>query len=197
MKKIVYVLIIVAVVLGGALLFQSESRKSIFTEKLGDMTLARYETGEAAAKQISVMYGLKDIPFAKGYSAVYRNGKGSMWIYVVEAPDHNIANDAFNMMNSMLGGSTGHEEHEFSGDVGQTDTHKGHENPDNANFTTPVKVDIMELVKPDVYMMNANNVYNYYYLKMDYRMGRVYWIIFNSPDRDYQLEMVKQAILLI
>ncbi|HEY9204612.1 MAG TPA: hypothetical protein VIO58_01725 [Candidatus Methanoperedens sp.] len=60
--------------------------KSIFTEKLGDMTLTAYETKDAAATG--------------------RNG--TMRIWVAEPPDHNIANDAFNSMNSMLGGSTGH-----------------------------------------------------------------------------------------
>ncbi|MDL5503331.1 MAG: hypothetical protein QSU88_08945, partial [Candidatus Methanoperedens sp.] len=73
-----------------------------------------------AAKQVSAMYGLKDIPLAKAYSAVYTSKKGTMRIWVAEAPDHNIANDAYNSMNSMLGGKSGHEGHEYSGDVGQT-----------------------------------------------------------------------------
>ncbi len=65
MKKI-YIVIIVAAVLAVSFLYMSDSRKSIFTERLGDMTLTRYETGEAASRQISNMYGLKDIPLAKG-----------------------------------------------------------------------------------------------------------------------------------
>ncbi|MCZ7393819.1 MAG: hypothetical protein ABOK23_05965 [Candidatus Methanoperedens sp.] len=161
------------------------------------MTLTRYETGEAAAQQISNMYGLKEIPLAKAYSAVYRSSNGTMRIWVAEAPDHNTANDAFNAMNSMLGGSTGHEGHEYSGDVGQTDSHKGHGNAGMMNGTIPVKVDIIEFVKPDVYMMKANNAINYYYFKMDYRLGRVYWIIFDSPDTGYQLSIVKQAVMNI
>ncbi|VVB85930.1 Uncharacterised protein [uncultured archaeon] len=156
MKK-VHIVIIVAAVLVISFIFLSDSKKSIFTEKPGDMTLIRYETGEAAAQQISSMYGLKDIPLEKAYSAVYRSKNGIMRIWVAEAPDHNTANDAFNAMNSMLGGSTGHEGHEYSGDVGQTDSHKGHGDAGMINGTKPTKVDIMEFVKPDVYMMKANN----------------------------------------
>lgn len=196
MKK-VYIIIIVAVVLAVAFLYSSDAKKSIFTEKVGDMTLTRYATGETAAQQISSMYGLKDIPLAKAYSAAYTSRNGTMRIWVAEAPDHNVANDAFNAMNSMLGGSTGHEGHEYSGDVGQTDSHKGHGDAGmmNDNFTKPVKLDIMEFVKPEVYMMNANNANNYYYFKMNYNMGRVYWIIFDSPDIDYQISIVKQAVM--
>ncbi|MCX9076140.1 MAG: hypothetical protein OIN88_16065 [Candidatus Methanoperedens sp.] len=191
------IVIVLTAVLAASFLYVSDSRKSIFTERLGDMTLTRYETGEVAAQQISNMYGLKEIPLAKGYSAVYRGNKATMRIWVAEAPDHNIANDAFNAMNSMLGGSTGHEEHEYSGDVGQTDSHKSHSDAGmmNDNFTRPVKLDIMEFVKPEVYMMNANNAVNYYYFKMNYNMGRVYWIIFDSPDMGYQLSIVKQAVM--
>ncbi|MFZ3058135.1 MAG: hypothetical protein WA102_00225 [Candidatus Methanoperedens sp.] len=198
MKK-VYIVIIVAALLAVSFLYLSDSRKSLFTERLGDMTLTRYETGEVAAQQISNMYGLKDIPLAKGYSAVYSGRNGTMRIWVAEAPDHNAANDAFNAMNSMLGGSTGHEAHEFSGDVGQTESHKDHENTDmmNNTFSKPSKVDIMELVKPEVYMMQSNNLYNYYFLKMDYRMGRVYWISFDYPDEGYRKAMIRQAILNI
>ncbi len=196
MKKI-YIIIIVVAVLAVTFLYPSGAKKSIFTEKVGDMTLTRYETGEAAAQQISSMYGLKEIPLAKAYSAVYKSSKGTMRIWAVEAPDHNAANDAFNAMNSMFGGSTGHEEHEYSGDVGQTDSHKSHSDAGmmNDNFTKPVKLDIMEFVKPEVYMMNANNAVNYYYFKMNYNMGRVYWIIFDSPDMDYQISIVKQAVM--
>ncbi|NJD77722.1 MAG: hypothetical protein FIB08_11615 [Candidatus Methanoperedens sp.] len=194
MKKI-YIVIIVAAVLSVSFLYLSDSRKSIFTERLGDMTLARYETGEVAAQQISNMYGLKDIPLAKAYSAEYRSRNATMRIWVAEAPDHNIANDAFNEMNSGLGASTGHEGHEYSGDVGQTESHKGHSDNDMGNNTKPVKVDVMEFVKPEVYMIIANNAYNYYYFKMDYKMGRVYWIIFDSPDTGYQMSIVKQAVI--
>ncbi len=195
MKKI-YFLIIVAIAMAMAIyLFPSEAKKSIFTEKVGDMTLIRYETGEVAAKQISGMYGLKDIPLAKAYSAVYKSNKGTMRIWVAEAPDHNIANDAYNSMNSMLGGKSGHEGHEYSGDVGQTDSHAGHnENIMNNNFTEPVKLDITEFAVPEVFMMNIYNTNNYYYFKMNYNMGRVYWIIFDSPDMDYQVSIVKQAV---
>jgi hypothetical protein len=198
MKKF-YIIIVVAAVLVVSFLYLSDSRKSIFTERLGDMTLTRYETGEAAAQQISNMYGLKEIPLAKAYSAVYRSNNGTMRIWVAEAPDHNTANDAFNAMNSMLGGSTGHEGHEYSGDVGQTDSHKGHGDAGimNDSFTKPVKVDIVEFVKPDVYIMKANNAINYCYFKMDYRMGRVYWIIFDSQDTGYQLSIMKQAVMNI
>jgi hypothetical protein len=193
------IVIIVAALLAASFLYISDSRKGIFTGRLGDMTLVRYETGEVAAYQISGMYGLKDIPLVKGYSAVYMGRNGTMRVWVAEAPDHNAANDAFNAMNSMLGGSTGHEEHEYSGDVGQTDSHKGHENTDmmNNTFSKPTKVDIMELVKPEVYMMQSNNLYNYYFLKMDYRMGRVYWLSFDYPDEAYRKAMVRQAILKI
>ncbi|MDD5615688.1 MAG: hypothetical protein PHH85_05750 [Candidatus Methanoperedens sp.] len=195
MKKI-YVIIIVAAVLAVSFLYLSDAKKSIFTEKVGDMTLIRYETGETATKQISSMYGLKDVPLEKAYSAVYKSNRGTMRMWVAEAPDHNVANDAFNSMNSLLGGSTGHEGHEYSGDVGQADSHTGHNDAGmNENFTKPVKLDIMEFVKPDVYMMNANNAINYYYFKMDYKMGRVYWIIFDSPDLDYQMSIVKQAVM--
>ncbi|PWB51223.1 MAG: hypothetical protein C3F06_10405 [Candidatus Methanoperedenaceae archaeon] len=194
MKRI-YIVIIVAAVLAVSFLYLSDSRKSIFTEKLGDMTLTKYEIGEVAAQQISKMYGLKDIPLAKGYFAVYSGRNGTMRVWVAEAADHNVANDAFGAMNSMLGGSTGHEGHEYSGDVGQTDSHKGHGDASMLNGTIPVKVDIMEFVKPDVYMMKANNEYNYYYFKMDYKMGRVFWMIFDSPDTVYQLSIVKQAVM--
>ena len=103
------------VMLAVSFLYLSDSRKSIFTEKVGDMTLSEYDTGEAAAQQISKMYGIKDIPLAKAYSAVYRSNRGTMRIWVAEAPDHNAANDAFNAMNSMMGGPSGNEEHGNSG----------------------------------------------------------------------------------
>ncbi len=195
MKK-VYIAIIVAAVLVLAFIYP-DARKGIFPERLGSMSLAGYMTGEAAAQEISNMYGLKEIPLAKAYYAVYKGRNGTMRIFAVEAPDHNVANDAFNSMNAMLGVSNGHEGHEYSGDVGQTESHEWHDTGMNNTFTKPVKVDIMELVKPEVYMMQANDVYNYYYLKMDYRMGRVYWISFDYPDAGYQRVMVRQAILKI
>ncbi len=194
MKKI-YIIIIVAAVLAVAFLYSSDAKKSIFTERLGDMTLTSYETGEKAALQISGIGGLKDIPMAKAYSAVYKSKKGTMRIWAVEPPDHNIANDAFNSMNSMFGGSTGHEEHENSGDVGQTDPSHGEAGMMNENFTKPVKLDIMEFEKPEVFVMNANNKNNYYYFKMNYNMGRIYWIIFDSYDLEYQISIVKQAVM--
>src|SRR3990170_8808994 len=139
MKKFHIVIIVVAVILVSVFFGFFESRKSIFTERLGDMTLIRYETGEAAVQQISNMFALKDIPLAKGYSAAYRSSKGTMRMWVAEPPDHNVANDAFKAMNSMLGGSIGHEEHENSGDVGQSATYNQHGDTGmmNESFTQP------------------------------------------------------------
>ncbi len=193
----IVLLIIIAALLAVLFPYLSESRKSIFTENLGDMTLTGYDTGEVAAQQISGIYGLKDIPLEKAYSAVYAGRNGTMRIWVAEPPDHNAANDAFKAMNSMLGASTGHEGHEYGGDVGQTESHAGHEDKDNNNYSRPSKADIMDLVTPEVFMMKANNLYNYYFLKMDYRMGRVYWVSFDYPDAGYQKAMVKQTILNI
>lgn len=196
MKKI-HIIIVVAAVLAVIFLYSPDAKKSIFTEKVGDMSLTGYETGDAVSQQISGMSGLKDIPLAKAYSAVYKSGKGTMRMWVAEPPDHNVANDAFKAMNSMLGGSTGHEEHENSGDVGQSATHNQHSDTGmmDESFTKPVKVDILEFSIPDVYMMKTNNSINYYYFKMNYNMGRVYWIIFDSPDESYQLSIVKQAVM--
>ncbi|MCZ7382481.1 MAG: hypothetical protein O8C64_13040 [Candidatus Methanoperedens sp.] len=189
--------IVLIVVLAASFLYLSDSRKSIFTEKVGDMTLSRYDTGDVAARQISSMYGLKDIPLAKAYSAVYRSNRGTMRIWVVEASDHNDANDAFNAMNSMLGGPSGNEEHGNSGDMGNMKSQNMDSNMDmmNNNFAKPVKLDIIEFEKPDVYVMKENNLINYYYFKMNYNRGRVYWIIFDSPDMDYQVSIVKQAVM--
>ncbi len=158
MKKVRFVIAIIAVVaLVIAFLYLTDARKSIFTGKLGDMTLTAYGTQGAAAREISKISALRDIPLAQGYYAVYSGRNGTMRMWVAEPPDHNIANDAFNSMNSMLGGSTGHEEHEYSGDVGQTESHEGHGDAGmmNGTFTKPVKVDVMEFVKPDVYMMKV------------------------------------------
>ncbi|KCZ72405.1 hypothetical protein ANME2D_00832 [Candidatus Methanoperedens nitroreducens] len=195
MRKEIYAVLIVAALLILYFSFLSETRKGIFTERLGDMTLTAYETESAAIQEISNIYALRDIPLAQGYYAVYSGSKGTMRMWVAEPTDHNIANDAFNSMNSMLGGSTGHEEHEYSGDVGQTESHGRHSDADMANSTIPVKLDFMEFVKPEVYMIKINDVYNYYYFKMNYRMGRIYWISFDSPDTDYQLSIVKQAVM--
>lgn len=193
MKKEVYVILAIAAILAVILLYQPEARKSIFTETLGDMSLVRYETGDAAVMQISGTYGLRDIPLTKGYTAVYMGRNGTMKILVVESEDHNIANDAFNVMNSRLGGSGGHE---YSGDVGQVESH-GNDPGMMGNFTGPVKVNIYDFQKPDVYMMQENNLYSYYYLKMDYRKGRVYWITFDHQDTGYQKAMISQAIMKI
>ncbi len=201
MKKEVYAVIIVAAVLVLAFIYWPEARKSIFTERLGDMTLTRYETGEVAAQEIKNMYGLKDIPLAKGYSAVYMGRNGTLRILVAEAPDHNTANEAFNAMNSMLGSSGGHAAHEYSGDVGS-----GSESKERAKdskviqeeeTTKPEKVDFFEITKPDVFMMKEGSRYNYYYLKMDIKMGRVYWMTFDYQDAGYQRAMVRQAIFKI
>jgi hypothetical protein len=191
-RAIAIVLIVVL-----AFLYLSDSRKSIFTEKVGDMTLSGYDTGDVAARQISSMNGLRDIPLTKAYSAVYRSNRGTMRMWVVEASDHNGANDAFNAMNSMLGGPSGNEEHGNSGDMGNMGSENMNSNMDmlNNNFTKPVKLDIIEFEKPDVYVMKENNVINYYYFKMSYNRGRVYWIIFDSPDMDYQISIVKQAVM--
>jgi len=194
MKKI-YILIIVAVVLAVIFLYSLDAKKSIFTERLGDMTLTSYETGETASSQVSDMDGLKDIPLAKAYFAEYKSKKGTMRIWAVEPPDHNMANDAFNSMNTMFGGSSGHDEHEKSGNTGQTDSSHTQAGMMNEKFTKPVKLDIMEFEKPEVFVMNGNNLNNYYYFKMNYNMGRIYWIIFDSPDLDYQISIVKQAVM--
>ena len=193
-RAIAFVLILV---LAASFLYLSDSRKSIFTEKVGDMTLSGYDTGDVAAQQISKMYGIKDIPLEKAYSAVYRSNRGTMRIWAVESPDHNAASDAFNTMNSMLDGPSGNDEHGNSGNMG--DMGSGNSNMDmiNNNFTKPVKLDVIEFEKPDVYMMKENNSINYYYFKMNYNRGRVYWIIFDSPDLDYQISIVKQAVMEI
>lgn len=109
-------MLILTAVLALSFSYLTDSRKSIFAEKVGDMTLSRYDTRDAAARQISKMYGIRDIPVAKAYSAVYRSNRGTMRIWAVEAPDHNAANDAFNAINSMLGGPSGNEEHGNSGE---------------------------------------------------------------------------------
>ncbi|HMB45633.1 MAG TPA: hypothetical protein VKL21_07410 [Candidatus Methanoperedens sp.] len=200
MKKTHRVIAIVLIVtLAASFLYLSDSRKSIFTDKVGDMTLSGYDTGDVAAQQISKMYGIKDIPLEKAYSAVYRSNRGTMRIWAVEAPDHNAVNDAFNAMNSMLGGPSGNDEHGNSGNMGDMGSGNMDSNMDmmNNNFTKPVKLDIMEFEKPDVYVMKENNVINYYYFKMNYNRGRVYWIIFDSPDLDYQISIVKQAVMEI
>ena len=192
-------MIILVVVLAVSFSYLTDSRKSIFTEKVGDMTLSGYDTGEVAAQQISKMYGIRDIPIAKAYSAVYSSKRGTMRIWAVEAPDHTVANDAFNAMNSMLGGPSGNDEHGNSGSMGQMGSSGMDSNTDmmNKNFTKPIKLDLMEFEKPDVYVMKENNVINYYYFKMSYNMGRVYWIIFDSPDLNYQILIVKQAVMEI
>ncbi len=189
--------IVLIVVLAASFLYLSDSRKSIFTEKVGDMTLSRYDTGNVAARQISSMNGLRDIPLTKAYSAVYRSNRGTMRMWVVEASDHNGANDAFNTMNSMLGGPSGNEEYGNSGDMGNMGSQNMNSNMDmmNNNFTKPVKLEIIEFEKPDVYVMKKNNLMNYYYFKMSYNRGRVYWIVFDSPDMDYQISIVKQAVM--
>lgn len=201
MRKEIYAILIVAAVLIIYFSFLSDARKSIFTERLGDMTLTRYETGEVTAQEIKNMYGLKDIPLAKGYSAVYMGRNGTVRIWVAEAPDHNTANDAFDAMNSLLGSPGGHAAHEYSGDVGS-----GSESRERAKdstikqdeeITKPEKVDFLEITKPDVFMMKDSNRYNYYYLKMDIKMGRVYWITLDYPDAGYQRAMVLQTILKI
>ncbi len=187
-----YIIAIAAFILIMYVLYQPQSvRKGIFTEKLGDMTLVEYDTKEKATKEISNIYGLKDIPLTKGYSAVYAGMNGTMRIWVVESDDHNIIDEAFNSMNSKLGAPTGHEE------IGQVESHDEHPDIMNSTFTRPVRVDIPDLARPKVYMIQSNKIYNYYYLKMDYRMGRAYWITFDYPDEDYQMEMVVQAILNI
>ena len=198
MKKKAYIIIIVAFALMMYLLYQP-AMKSIFTEKLGDMTLTRYDTGDVAAKQISNMYGIKEIPLAKAYSAVYSSNHGTMQIWAVESPDHNIANDAYNTMNSMLGGSSVMDDMDMQGEGERSKYNEGHDKPGmmNDNFTKPEKLDFMEFTKPDVYMIRDNNTMNYYYFKMNYNMGRVYWIIFNSTDMDYQVSMVKEAVINI
>jgi len=191
--------IVLIVVLAASFLYLSDSRKSIFTEKVGDMTLSGYDSGDVAAQQISKMYGIKDIPLAKAYSAVYRSNRGIMRIWVAEASDHNAANDAFNAMNSMLGGPSGNDEHGNSDNMGDMGSRNMYSNMDmmNNNFTKPVKLDIIEFEKPDVYVVKENNSINYYYFKMNYNRGRVYWIIFDSPDLDYQISIVKQAVMEI
>ncbi|MFA4935253.1 MAG: hypothetical protein WC568_05395 [Candidatus Methanoperedens sp.] len=201
MKKEVYIIAFVAAVLILAVIYQPEARKSIFTERLGDMSLIRYETGEVPAQEIKNIYGLKDIPLAKGYSAVYMGRNGTMRVLVVEAGNHNIANDAFNSMNSMLGSSGGHAAHEYSGDVGSgaesREIAKDSKVIQEEETTKPEKVDFMDFTKPDVFTMKDGSRYSYYYLKMDYKTGRVYWITFDYPDAGYQRAMVRQAIFKI
>jgi len=120
-------MIILVVVLAVSFSYLTDSRKSIFTEKVGDMTLSGYDTGEVAAQQISKMYGIRDIPIAKAYSAVYSSKRGTMRIWAVEAPDH----------TSMLGGPSGNDEHGNSGSMGQMGSSGMDSNTDmmNKNFT--------------------------------------------------------------
>jgi hypoxanthine-guanine phosphoribosyltransferase len=47
--------VVLIVVLAASFLYLSDSRKSIFTEKVGDMTLSRYDTGDVAAQKISIV----------------------------------------------------------------------------------------------------------------------------------------------
>lgn len=179
--------------------YLTDPRKSIFTENVGDMTLSGYNTGDVAAQQILKMYGIRDIPIAKAYSAVYSSKRGTMRIWAVESPDHTVANDAFNAMNSMLGGPAGTDEHRNSGGMGQMGSSGMDSDMDmmNGNFTKPIRLDIIEFEKPDVYMFKDENAMNYYYYKMNYNTGRVYWITFDSPDLEYQISIVKRAVMEI
>lgn len=61
--------------------------------------------------------------------------------------------NAFNTMNSMLGGPSGNDEHGNSGNMGDMGSGNMDSNMDmmNNNLTKPVKLDIMEFEKPDVY----------------------------------------------
>ncbi len=201
MRKEIYALLIVAAVFAVYFAIQSDARKSIFTERLGDMSLMYYETGDAAAQEIKNIYGLKDIPLAKGYSAVYSGRNGTMRIWVAEAPDHNIANDAYNAMKSALGSSGPHANHQYSGDVGSGSELKeratGSIIKQEEGATKPEKVDFLEITKPDVFVMKEGNLYNYFYLKMDLKTGRIFWITFDYPDAGYQRAMVLQTILKI
>ena len=88
---------------------------------------------------------------------------------------------------------------DMQGGMGQSDSNKerGDSRMMKNNFTKPEKLDFMEFTKPDVYMIRENKVMNYYYFKMNYNTGRVYWIIFDSPDMDYQVSMVKEAVINI
>lgn len=195
MKKAhILIVLFAAALLAASFPYLSEARKSIFTERLGDMTLMRYETGEVAAKEISNVYGLKDIPLAKGYTALYSGRNGTMSVFVSEAPDHNTANDAFNSMSSALGLSGPHANHQYSGDVGSSFEVRERSAITEEEISKPVKVDFLEITKPDVFMMKDGNKYIYYYLKMDYKNGRVFWITFDYPDVGYHRAMVMQAI---
>ncbi len=96
MKKTHHVIaLILMVVLAASFQYLSDSRKGIFTKKVGDMTLFEYDTGDVAAQQISKIYGIRDIPFAEANSAAYRSDRGVMRIWVAEASDHNAMNDGF------------------------------------------------------------------------------------------------------
>jgi len=195
-KKYGIIIVAIATVLLVAYLsYQPDARKSIFTERLGDMTLIRYESGEAAAREIFNISVLKDVPFAEGYFAVYTGKNGTMRIWVLEIDDHNIAYNAFNAMHSELIASTGHG---FPDNLGQRESYsRSGENTGTTGFTRPMKVDIPDLLKPEVYLIKADTLYIYYYLKMDYKKGRVYWITFDYPDTGYQKAMVIQTILKI
>lgn len=54
MKKVHVAVIVVALISVSVIFVLFESRKGIFTEKLGDMTLTGYETGETAKQQMKI-----------------------------------------------------------------------------------------------------------------------------------------------
>ncbi len=87
MKKVHIVIIVVALISVLVIFGLFEPRKSIFTERLGDMTVITYETGETAKQQISNMFALKDIPLEKGYSAVYQSNKGRVYWIIFDSYD--------------------------------------------------------------------------------------------------------------
>jgi len=106
MKKIHFVIAIALIaVLAVSFLYLSDSRKSIFTEKLGDMNLALYRDGDAAMVAVKELHGNNPgVKIENAYIANYRSttaSKAKFW--VSESKNSEEASSLLEAMNSRVG----------------------------------------------------------------------------------------------
>ncbi|HEY9245670.1 MAG TPA: hypothetical protein VIO11_02375 [Candidatus Methanoperedens sp.] len=168
-KYELYLAIFIIAVIGVTALLYQETQKNpygIFPEKLGDMNIALYRSGDEAMTAVKELHGNNPgLKIEAAYIANYRSApdsKAKFWVSESKTKD-----DTLSLLESM------------NSRVGKTGMFSD---------STPMNIEGITVYfvsgKPEV------GLYHYFYAKDK----MLYWIQIDNPDEAYRLNFVKESI---
>ncbi len=173
-KVVVAVAIIIFIIIAVINLPSSTNleEKRLFPQIIGDMILKDNETGIYSIRNITSYDNFRG-NIIQGYKATYSGSNGTMIIFIAQMPDNDSAIVSIKDMAIRAG---------YNESAVQDEN------------TTTMKVPYVEKLyvkNPEVFVIqkSENVTWHYTFAKSD----KVYWIAFNKPDAEYQLDMLREV----